>query len=327
VVAIAGFTMVLTFLGVHLGRVRVYSEEELAAAREKPLVSFLFNLTHKVRIFEVALDAVLISFAYYLAYALRFGPIDHSINWQLFAKTLPLIVFIKLAMFLVSGTYRGIWRYASLSNVLGFARAVALSSVVSVLGIVFVFQFHGFSRSVFVLDAVLLLVFVTVSRFAFKLLRRLLPASSSTKGRRVLIYGAGDGGELLCRELNNNPGLDAVPVAFVDDDATKTDRFIHGLRVYAARPSVAATCTRLTIDEVLISTAKLSSERLAEIVTDCAGAGIPVTRACMTFQRLKPTDFGWVVSVAPGVVPPGVLITAPPDLLAPTPPQRQTTEH
>src|SRR5207244_10248438 len=69
---IGSFIVLLTFVGIHLGRVRVYGEEELSAAREKPLVSFLVDLTYKRRIFEVALDAILISLALYLAYAIRF---------------------------------------------------------------------------------------------------------------------------------------------------------------------------------------------------------------------------------------------------------------
>src|SRR4051794_14108460 len=90
--AIAGFIIALTFLGIYLGRVRVYSEQEVAKARSKPLVAFLFDLSHKRRIFEVLLDVLLISGAYYLAYAIKFGPLDGSPNWQFFLKTLPLVV-------------------------------------------------------------------------------------------------------------------------------------------------------------------------------------------------------------------------------------------
>jgi UDP-GlcNAc:undecaprenyl-phosphate GlcNAc-1-phosphate transferase len=141
-VGIATFTIVLTFLGIHLGRVRVYDEAEIAAAREKPLVSFLFDLSHKRRVFEVLLDLVLIGLAYYLAYALKFGPVRDNGDWQLFIKTLPIVVVVKLAMFLATGIYRGIWRYASLTNVIDFARATVVSSVAMVLVIVFAFRFE-----------------------------------------------------------------------------------------------------------------------------------------------------------------------------------------
>jgi UDP-GlcNAc:undecaprenyl-phosphate GlcNAc-1-phosphate transferase len=68
-----GFVVLLTLLGVYLAGVKVYEEEELAAAREKPLFAFLVDLSYKRRLFEVLLDVVLIILAYYSAYALLFG--------------------------------------------------------------------------------------------------------------------------------------------------------------------------------------------------------------------------------------------------------------
>ncbi|MEA2163611.1 MAG: UDP-GlcNAc:undecaprenyl-phosphate/decaprenyl-phosphate GlcNAc-phosphate transferase [Thermoanaerobaculia bacterium] len=296
IVAIATFTVVLTFLGVHLGRVRVYAEEEVLAAREKPLVSFLFDLSYKRRIFEVLLDVVLISVAYYLAYALKFGPIDNSTNWQLFIQTLPLVVVVKLGMFLLTGIYRGLWRYASLANVADFTRAVVLSSIASILAVVFALRFDGFSRTVFILDALLLLMAVTASRFGFRMLRRLIPVPQTEATKRVAIYGAGDGGELVYRELRNNQALASVPVAFIDDDPTKRGRVVHGLRVHSAADGLSILCRSLNIQEVLISTDKISRERLRMIVGECAASGLAVGLAHMTIQNLSASDFGWVLS-------------------------------
>jgi len=312
VVSIATFTILLTFLGIHLGRVRVYDETELAAAREKPLVSFLLDLSYKRRIFEVILDVVLISLAYYLAYAVKFGPVSESSDWQLFIKTLPVVVVVKLAMFLASGIYRGIWRYASLASVLDFARATFVSTIATMLTIVIIFRFDGFSRMVFALDAVLMMMLLTGSRFAFRMLRRVLPVNHAENCRRVLIYGAGDGGELVYRELRNNAELHALPVAFVDDDPAKNGRLIHGLRVYSTALPLEETCRRLQIQQVLISTNKLSNERLTDIVGRCAAIGLLVSRAGMSFEPLAPSDFGWVLATdgSPATMP-GMPLVAP----------------
>ena len=295
VVAIASFIVILTFIGIHLARVRIYSEEELAIARDKPLMAFLFDLTHKRRIFEVALDVVLISGAYYLAYALRFGPMDSSLNWELFAKTLPVAIFVKLATFLGSGVYRIIWRYAGIENVLDSMRAVAFGSFATILTIVLVFRFDGFSRMVFVVDGLLLFVMLVGSRFAFRLLRRLTPIPHASTGRRVIIYGAGDGGELLLRELNNNAALQYIPVAFIDDDPAKAGRHLHGLPIYSGEESLREICGSTQAQELLLSSMKLPLSRVRAIIAQCEGCGIPVKVMKIDIRRLADADIGWVV--------------------------------
>jgi UDP-GlcNAc:undecaprenyl-phosphate GlcNAc-1-phosphate transferase len=146
------------------------------------------------------------------------------------------------------------------------------------------------------LDGILLVVMLTISRFSFRILRRLLPMNAGRGGKRVLIYGAGDGGELVFRELHNNVGLNVLPVGYIDDDPAKVGRLLHGLRVHSARVSLAETCRKLMVEEIVVSTEKIRGERLGMVVGECAAIGLSVSRAYMSFQRLSPTDFGWILS-------------------------------
>ena len=231
--AIAGFTVLLTLVGVYLAGVKVYDEtEEALALRDNSPYAFLVDLSYKRRIFEVLLDVILILLSYWCAYAVKFGALSGSAAWTLFLRTLPVLVFVKMAAFLVMGVYRGIWRYTSLDDLIVFAKAVVLSSVMSVLAVLFAFRFEGFSRTIFIIDGLLMFMFLAGSRMAFRLFRQILPAPGAGDGRRVLIYGAGDGGELLLRELQNNRALKYAPVGFVDDDPAKSGKVIHGLKVY-----------------------------------------------------------------------------------------------
>ena len=119
------------------------------------------------------------------------------------------------------GVYRGIWRYTSLDDLIVFVKAVCSVQSLSVMAVLFAFRFEGFSRTVFLIDAILMFMFLAGSRMAFRLFRQVMPVSRGAGGRRVLIYGAGDGGELLLRELLNNRSLKYSPVGFIDDDPGK----------------------------------------------------------------------------------------------------------
>src|SRR6266478_6502581 len=283
--AIAGFTVLLTLLGVYLAGVKVYDEtEEALALKEKPVYAFLIDFSYKRRIFEVLLDLILILLSYWCAYALKFGAFSGSNAWKLFLRTLPVLVFVKMAAVLVMGVYRGIWRYTGLDNLIVFAKAVVLGSVLSVLVILFAFRFQGFSRTIFVIDGLLMFLFLAGSRMAFRLFREVLPVSADGDGRRVLIYGAGDAGELVLRELLNNRALKYSPVGFLDDDPAKAGKVIHGLKVYAGNGDLNLVCEQHEVDEVLISSSRMTEERLREILGFCRPQNILVKRMRITIE-------------------------------------------
>ena len=284
--AIAGFTILLTLIGVYLAGVKVYDESEAEMAlKDKPLYAFLVDVSYKRRIFEVLLDVVLVILAYWSAYAINFPPASPA--WKLFIRTLPVLVFVKMSVFLLMGVYRGLWRYTSMSDLIVFGKAVVLSSVASLILLLFAFRFEGFSRKVFVIDAVLMFLFLAGSRLAFRLFRQLLPAVTTNNGRRVLIYGAGDAGELLLRELRNNRDLHLSPIGFLDDDPAKSGKVIHGLRVFGGNGDLSAVCAQHEVDEVVISSMKMTEERIEEVLRCCSEKHIAVKRMRIAMEDLS----------------------------------------
>jgi UDP-GlcNAc:undecaprenyl-phosphate/decaprenyl-phosphate GlcNAc-1-phosphate transferase len=283
---VALFTLGLTLLGVYLAAVKGYDEEEeVRVDRDNALFAFLIDFSYKRRIFEVLLDVVLIALAYWSAYAIKFEPFSNSPAWKLFLRTLPVLVVVRLAAFLVFGVYRGIWRYTGMDDLLAFAKAVAAGSILSMIIVLFKFRFQGFSRAVFLIDALVMLLLLAGSRVAFRFFRKVLPSSAASNGRRVLIYGAGDAGELLLRELLNNRELSYAPVGFMDDDATKHGKLIHGYRVFGGNGLLPSILSQHSVEQVLISTPRISPERIAEIWSECEAHNIELKRLSI---RLEP---------------------------------------
>jgi UDP-GlcNAc:undecaprenyl-phosphate GlcNAc-1-phosphate transferase len=282
------FTIGLTLLGVFLARARGYNEEDqVLVARDNPLFAFLVDFSYKRRIFEVLLDVVLIVLAYWSAYAIKFEPFSNSPAWKLFLRTLPVLVVVRLAAFLIFGVYRGIWRYTSMDDLMTFAKAVAAGSIVSLTIVLFKFRFQGFSRAVFAIDALVMLLLLAGSRIAFRFFRKVIPAVSSENGRRVLIYGAGDAGELLLRELLNNRELRYAPVGFIDDDASKHGKLIHGFRVFGGNGSLAKIISEQQVEQVLISTPRISTERIGEIWSECDARNIELRRMSIRIEAIS----------------------------------------
>jgi UDP-GlcNAc:undecaprenyl-phosphate GlcNAc-1-phosphate transferase len=129
-------------------------------------------------------------------------------------------------------------------------------------------------------------LFLAGSRMAFRLFRQLLPAVSEQNGKRVLIYGAGDGGELLLRELRNNRELQLAPIGFLDDDPAKSGKVIHGLRVFGGNGDLDTVCSQHEVDEIVISSMKMSEERIQEVLRCCEERNIKVKRMRIMMEDL-----------------------------------------
>ncbi len=283
------FTIVLAIIGVYLSKVKVYEErDEELASRNNAVFAFIVNVSYKRRIFEVFLDTFLITLSYYVAYLMLFGSFESSGNWELFIDTLPLLIVLKLFAFLAVGMYRGLWRYTSIGDFITFTKGVILGSVLSVVAVLLIYRFQNFSRAVFVLDGIILLFGIVGSRLAFRLIRELLPIAHSNEGRRVLIYGAGDGGEMILRELRNNAQWNYQPVGFIDDDPMKKDKVINGLRVFDSNGSLAELCDEKDVQEILISSGKIQPETLEKIRRMCRESDIELKRAEL---KIEPVDF------------------------------------
>jgi len=274
------FVIVLTIIGVFLAKVRVYDEDETTTGKETGQVfGFVLNLSHKRRVFEVILDAFLITLSYYTAYVLMFPNFTETSNWNLFVESLPVLVVIKLISFLVLGVYRGLWRHAGVGDILTFTKAVLTGGALSIIALVWLYRFEEYSRTLFIVDGMILLLALAGSRFAFRFLRQVFPANASSSGRRTLILGAGDGGEMIVRELRNNPKWNKMPVGFIDDDPLKEGREVQGLLVLGSRKKLKELIEKHEIDDILISTNGLYESDIADLNRVCSESNIGLYKA------------------------------------------------
>jgi UDP-GlcNAc:undecaprenyl-phosphate/decaprenyl-phosphate GlcNAc-1-phosphate transferase len=262
---IALFALGVLFIGLYLGKVGVYAEgrNSNCEATRGILVDPFENLSHRRRIVEILLDTSLVALAYYSAYLLRFDGDMPGEQIAIFIRTLPPLVAVQILSFLIGGVYRGIWHYAGIDDLARLAVAVFAGSAVSGLAVWFFYGFHGPSRAVFILNGILLFIFVGASRISFRLIAAMIAGQRqpAPDARPVLIYGAGDGGDMLVRELLNNPIYRYRPVGFIDDDVQKTGKLLRGYRIFSS-DNLPELINSRGVSEVLISSLKVPESKL-----------------------------------------------------------------
>ncbi|MES4786153.1 MAG: polysaccharide biosynthesis protein, partial [Nitrospiraceae bacterium] len=82
------------------------------------------------------------------------------------------------------------------------------------------------------MDSILLIVFLGGMRLTRRLGQQFMPWN---RGKRILIYGAGDAAEMVVRDMMQSRFYECKPIGFVDDNPTKVGQRIHGLPVLGTR--------------------------------------------------------------------------------------------
>ena len=279
------FLLGMIIFAVYLARVRVYedADEMVRAGRVTPLV---VNFMAKRPAAEVLLDLCLVSVAYYAAYRLRFDETEFAGSYfRHFLESLPLILATQMISLFLVGGYRTVWRYFGLSDGIVFGKGVVLGCLAGQLGVLYVFQFVGYSRGVFVLYGILLLFLLVGSRASFRLMSEFVSRSRHA-GRRLVIYGAGDGGRLLVRELLNDRNTDFKMLGFIDDDPAKQRLHVHGYRVLGSWERLSSLVQHGEIDAIVLSTPLFDDARLRDLEALCAQHQISLSRLNFGLQQL-----------------------------------------
>ncbi len=227
---------------------------------------------HWRRLVEVVVDFWLITGAFAAAYALKFGW-PGTINQRHIAEvTLPIILAARYLAFVPLGLYRSIWRYAGARDLAAIAFAVSISEVVA-MGYIALTRVTGdFSRTFFIIDALLCMVAIGGSRLGERGLVTGLRSYRDRTGRRTLIIGAGRTGRSLMRELRETGGERVV--GFVDDNPRLRRRRVHGVPVLGGVHELPRLLQRLEPDIVLVTIPDAPRERLDEILEACGDAGV-----------------------------------------------------
>jgi UDP-GlcNAc:undecaprenyl-phosphate GlcNAc-1-phosphate transferase len=176
------------------------------------------------------------------------------------------------------------WRHFGMMDTITVAKGVFVGGVSAQLVILYIYRFESYSRTVFVIYGILLLLAVTLSRASFRLISEYIQRKRNT-GVRVVVYGAGDGGSLVMRELQN--GRDTVRLlGFVDDDPRKIGIRVHGFPVLGNFDSLVGMLRESGVDRVVISDNHLDSGRLADLRALCAENGVALTRLLVGLEEL-----------------------------------------
>jgi FlaA1/EpsC-like NDP-sugar epimerase len=236
------------------------------------------HLFSRHRVWQLLADALIIAISWWLAFSLRFDQKWPHEYVTLFRKTLPIVVGIKLLVFVASGFYNRWWRYVSIRDMWVIGRGVVIGCLIADLTVYFASPVHALRlpRSIAAIDLLVTLILIMGSRLLARTLIERPISGVVAHGREVVVVGAGDAGRLIVQEMQRSRLLSYTPIGFVDDDPRKQHSRIMGVRVLGMIDDLPHVLREQRPDEVIIAMPTVSGDVRRRIFETAQKEKIPV---------------------------------------------------
>lgn len=222
------------------------------------------------------LDIVLVLLSYLFAYILKS---DFTFNSEIIdmmsnlekAVSLSIIVIAYAIGFYIFKIYKSLWKYIGVDELLRLSLSTVFSTlIIIILSIVYFGESSLVSFEV--IAGVFALLMMSGFRVFYRLLRRLENRKTMPNEKRVIIVGAGDAGNLLIKELNQNEEYNYRVAGFVDD--YRRDIMIAGYSILGTTEDLNILKEKYNLDGALIAISKIGQVDLRRIYDLCVNAGL-----------------------------------------------------
>ncbi|MBI1731276.1 MAG: polysaccharide biosynthesis protein [Gammaproteobacteria bacterium] len=220
-------------------------------------------------------DLFMAGFAWQFSWWARFNFEFPFQDWRLSVFLTPIVMLIQGGVYSMFKLYRGMWRFASVPDLLNILRAAALGALCITLAMFILFRLEGVPRSILILYPMVLVFCLGAPRLGYRFLRdRRVSLDRSAVTTRVLIVGAGRAGEMVVREMLRDGRY--FPVGFVDDKPDLRAAEIQRVRVLGGVDDIPELCRYHRPDIVVIAVPSAGTEQMRRIVERCEEAGVPM---------------------------------------------------
>lgn len=235
------------------------------------------------------MSILLVSFAaLYIRYDFSFQDIDPMFFKHCENLLLPNIIG-TLLFFVIWKLYRSVWRYASANELVNIVGATACASIAQF--IYCKFTDNRMPRSYSVLYFFLLTLAISCIRFGYRILRIINNKRLNLVGRdhcaNVMIIGAGAGGDMILKEIENSRYLSMRAKCIIDDQPGCHGKLMRGVPIVGGRESILDAVGQYSIDEIIFAIPSASVQTRKEILDICKESGCKLRTIPGTYQLIN----------------------------------------
>ena len=235
------------------------------------------------------MSILLVSFAaLYIRYDFSFQDIDPLFFKHCENLLIPNIIG-TLIFFVIWKLYRSVWRYASANELVNIVGATACASLAQF--VYCKFTDNRMPRSYSVLYFFLLTLAICCIRFGYRIIRLINNKRMSLLGREhcvnVMIIGAGAGGDMILKEIENSRYLSMRAKCIIDDQPGCHGKLMRGVPIVGGRESILDAVGRYSIDEIIFAIPSAGVQTRKEILDICKESGCKLRTIPGTYQLIN----------------------------------------
>jgi UDP-GlcNAc:undecaprenyl-phosphate GlcNAc-1-phosphate transferase len=267
-----------------LSKVKVYNEspEKLSYLEKQGLkidnnFTLRFFLLHKKLMIGLCTDILIIYCAFLFAIKAT------QVNLEYDYIVLATFICVKITVLYLSNLYYRMWRYMEVLEIAGYFIFTCIATIILVVILYFKYRTGAYTLYFFIFDFLLTFTGIIFSRLFYRSLSELINRNRSSE-KKVMIYGAGDSGYLLIKEILQNHRHELKPIGWIDDDPSKYNQLLYGYKIYGGKKQLLTICEKFKPDMVLISTKAINKEAEDELRDLLAVHNIGIGRFSLTIS-------------------------------------------
>ncbi|MCK5876075.1 MAG: polysaccharide biosynthesis protein [Candidatus Marithrix sp.] len=221
----------------------------------------------------------MVAIAWTLAIILRYDlPLEPEVA-TVFWQVLPIAIGVQSLVLWYGGLYKGVWRFASLPDLVTILRTSIIGTFIVVLVLVLFNRLEFIPRSSLIFYPFLLIATLGMPRLLYRLwhehsLKFIL--TDNSQPQQVLILGSGSSGDMLVRDMLRNRGSGYMPVGFLDDRKRLHGGKVQGVPVLGSIDKLSEIIESLKVDIIIIAIPSATEEQMRHIIELCEQCSVPV---------------------------------------------------
>ena len=249
------------------------------------MFSFFRNKANLVYLHDILVTAI----CFNLSIFLRLGTEFNSLPNTLIIYGTALITALGAIVYRTTGLYKGIWRYASINDLINIIKATSMTIAAFLILMFAVTRLENFPRSVLFINWFVLIISLSGSRAIYRLYKDkkffLKDISNDESSIPVLLIGATDRAELFIREMNRNNNPTHKIVGILDINKNKIGRFIRGIEILGTISEISTIISNLEKNnkknrpqKIIIASNDIEGNIVRDLLTFTDKTGISLAR-------------------------------------------------